>query len=363
MILATEGITGRVTQQTSDTLGRWTYLQMAGRNGRILNFITAYQVCARPTNKTGTTAYHQQESLLRTQGRIDPHPRRNFRKDLTAFLKPMKQRNEHIILAGDFNEPLDSGTSNMSKICQDIGLSDVFSIRHRDTPEPATYIRGSRRIDYFLVSASVLPCVEKCGYDPFQYRLTSDHRGMFLDFNTKMLFGNQTQALAAIPSRLIRSKEAKSNTIYVNSKSDHLESNNFYHTLEQLLSDPAPNKSQAETLDKLLSQASLHGGNSCRKRRRDWWSQKVTTIRSQCHLLQRLLSGYRNNVNTREVVQQRMAELNLEFQLPESFEECKTMLKIAQALAREVSAKHTEIRLAELDDRAETYALKGNQDK
>jgi hypothetical protein len=46
MILATEGITGRVTQQTSDTLGRWTYLQMAGRNGRILNFITAYQVCA-----------------------------------------------------------------------------------------------------------------------------------------------------------------------------------------------------------------------------------------------------------------------------------------------------------------------------
>jgi endonuclease/exonuclease/phosphatase family metal-dependent hydrolase len=72
----------------------------------------------------------------------------------------MKLRDEQIILAGDFNESLDAGTSNMSKICQDIGLSDVFSIRHPDIPEPATYIRGSRRIDYFLVSATVLASVE-----------------------------------------------------------------------------------------------------------------------------------------------------------------------------------------------------------
>ena len=252
MILATDGITGRVIQQLSDELGRWTHLQMAGRNGRILNFITAYQVCARPTNPTGTTAYHQQESLLRTQGRADSHPRRNFRKDLTAFLKPMKHRQEHIILAGDFNEPMDSGTSNMSKICQDIGLSDVFAIRHPDTPEPATYIRGSRRIDYFLVSASVLPSVEKCGYDPFQYRLTSDHRGMFLDLNTQSLFGNLTQALAAIPSRMIRSKEAKSNTTYITEKYDHLESNNFFNNLDNLISDTTSNKPQAEILDTLL---------------------------------------------------------------------------------------------------------------
>jgi hypothetical protein len=363
MILATDGITGRVINQMSDLLGRWTHLQLAGRNGRILNFITAYQVCPRPTNKTGTTAFHQQESLLRTQGRADPNPRRNFRKDLTAFLKPMKFRNEHIILAGDFNEPLDAGTSNMSKICQDIGLSDVFAIRHPETPEPATYIRGSKRIDYFLVSASVLTSVEKCGYDPFQFRLTSDHRGMFLDINTESLFGNLTQALAAIPSRLIRSKEAKSNTTYINEKYDHLEANNFFNNIDQLIADPLTNKPQAERLDNLLGQASIHAGNSCRKRRRDWWSQKLTTIRSKCHLLQRLLSGYHNKVNTRAAVQQRMLDINLDFQLPVSFDECKAMLKVAQNLAREVSAKHTETRLAELDDRAETSALDGNQDK
>jgi hypothetical protein len=140
MILTQDHITGRIIRKYSDPLGRWTHLQLAGKNGRILNFITAYQVCPRPTHKTGTTAFHQQESLLRKQGRIDTNPRWNFRKDLIAFLKPMKHRKEHIILAGDFNEPLESGTSNMSKICQDIGLADVFSIRHPTVPEPATHI-------------------------------------------------------------------------------------------------------------------------------------------------------------------------------------------------------------------------------
>ena len=196
-------------------------------------------------------------------------------------------------LAGDFNEPLDTN-SNMSKLCQDIGLTDVFSLRHPTLPEPATYIRGSRRIDYFLVSASILPTVEQCGYDAFQFRLTSDHRGMFLDLNTDSLFGNRNQELAAHPSRAIRSKEAKSNTTYINAKFDHLEANNFFNTLDKLLSDPTPHPEIAEKLDRLLVQASIHAGNACRKRRRDWWSQKVTEVRSQCHLLQRLLSGYKN---------------------------------------------------------------------
>jgi hypothetical protein len=167
MVLTHDNITGRITHKHSDPLGRWTHLQFAGKNGRVLNHITAYQVCPRPTNKKGTTAFHQQESLLRLQGNSDTNPRRNFRNDLIKFLKPMKTRDEHIILCGDFNEPLDAGSSNMAKICQDIGLADVFAIRHPDLPEPATHIRGSRRIDYFLVSESVLPAVTAVRYDRF----------------------------------------------------------------------------------------------------------------------------------------------------------------------------------------------------
>jgi hypothetical protein len=275
----------------------------------------------------------------------------------------MKNRKEHIILAGDFNEPLDAGNSNMSKLCQDIGLTDVFALRHPHIPEPATYIRGSTRLDYFLVSASVLPSVTKCGYDPFHLRLTSDHRGMFLDLDTELLFGNRTQALASIPHRDIRSKEKKSNTIYIDKKYDHLESNHFFHNLETLLADPSPNRAKAEKLDQLLTQSAKCAGHACRKRRRDWWSQKVTELRSQCHLLQRLLSGYRNKIDMLPTVRQRMTDIHLNFQLPDNQADCKKMLKIAQNLAREASAQHTQIRLTELEERAETYALDGNSDQ
>jgi hypothetical protein len=172
MILAQANITGRIIHNKSgDPLGQWTYLQLAGCNRKVLNFITAYQVCPRPTIKTGTTAYHRQESLLQTQGQTDHNPCHNFRKDLTVLLKPMKHCNEHIILIGNFNEPLDNN-SNMSKLYQDIGLMDVFSLHYPTLSEPATHICGSRQIEYFLVSASVLPTVEQCSYDLFQSRLT-----------------------------------------------------------------------------------------------------------------------------------------------------------------------------------------------
>ena len=156
---------------------------------------------------------------------------------------------------------------------------------------------------------------------------------------------------------------AKSNTLYANTKYEHMDANNFFKNLDQLLADLKPNKQQAEKLDKLLVQSAKCAGASCRKRRRDWWSQKVTELRSQCHLLQRLLSGRHNNIDLLPVVRRRMEDINLQFQLPTNMAECKQMLKIAQNLAREASAQHTQARLTELDERAETYALEGNQDQ
>jgi hypothetical protein len=64
MLLAQGDIVGRVKERGSDSLGRWTWLKLIGRNNRLITVISAHQVCVRPTYSTGTTAYHQQESLL-----------------------------------------------------------------------------------------------------------------------------------------------------------------------------------------------------------------------------------------------------------------------------------------------------------
>jgi hypothetical protein len=209
-------------------------------------------VCSRPPNKTGITAFHQQESLLRQRSSLKTNPRHQFYKNLTIFLKPFKTNREAIILAGDFNKVLDSGASNMSKVCQDIELVDVMVLRHPHLPDPATHIHGSNRIDYFLISASILPSVTNCGYEPSHIRLNSDHGGMFLDLHTTTLFGNETQALAVIPSRDIRFKESKMVTKYVDEKFAHLTANNFFNNLKLLMESPSLHQDSAEKLDTLL---------------------------------------------------------------------------------------------------------------
>ena len=211
-----------------------------------------YQVCSRPTNKTGITAYHQQENILRLEHKDDKRPRKHFQKDLISQLKIWQQTGESIILVGDFNEPLVPDISNMAKVAQDLDLVDIHSHRHPHLPEPATYIRGRHRIDYALLSQDLCTSVTACGYEPFHYRTTSDHRQMFLDFDTTKLFGNETERLAAMAFRDIRSKDAKSNTVYLTAKHHHLVRQNFFQLCDQL-STSARDDALAARLDDICT--------------------------------------------------------------------------------------------------------------
>jgi endonuclease/exonuclease/phosphatase family metal-dependent hydrolase len=104
-----------------------------------------------------------------------------------------------IILVGDFNENLDINTSETAKLCEEHELVDTFAARHPDTEECSTYIRGTKRIDYYLVSRDIIPAVTAVGYKPYHYRTTSDHQGLFLDLDVGPLYGNATTTLAAQP--------------------------------------------------------------------------------------------------------------------------------------------------------------------
>jgi exonuclease III len=186
MIVGQDDIVGRMVATGDDRMGRWAWTKLSGSRGKRINFIVVYQVCSRPTNKTGITAYHQQENILRLEHKADGRPRKHFQKDLISLLKTWQQNGESIILVGDLNEPLVPDSSNMAKVAQDLDLVDIFHHRHPHLPAPATYIRGSQRIDYALISQDICTSVTACGYEPFHYRTTSGHRQLFLDFDTSI---------------------------------------------------------------------------------------------------------------------------------------------------------------------------------
>jgi hypothetical protein len=48
----------------SDHMGRWSFIHLCRQNQPPLTVILAYQVCQRPTNQIGVTAYDQQQRML-----------------------------------------------------------------------------------------------------------------------------------------------------------------------------------------------------------------------------------------------------------------------------------------------------------
>eukprot|EP00957_Ditylum_brightwellii_P075352 5726127-Ditylum_brightwellii.AAC.1 len=73
--------------------------------------ITAYQPC-KPYEGTGTTIYHQQLALQQANSSSKVNPCKSFIKDLMSWMVQGCQKGERLILAGDFNKPLQntSGT-------------------------------------------------------------------------------------------------------------------------------------------------------------------------------------------------------------------------------------------------------------
>jgi hypothetical protein len=82
--------------------------------------------------------------------------------------------------------------SSTARIAATHGLVNILFQRNPTVPEPPTYAQGSTRIDYALLLPDLVDAVELCGYEPFHKRVHSDHRGIFLDFDTSVLFGNDT---------------------------------------------------------------------------------------------------------------------------------------------------------------------------
>jgi hypothetical protein len=114
-------------------------------------------------------------SALIQRGHMSPNPRRHFQTDLRLAIGQFQRNGESIILSCNFNNNLDICSSVTACLCKDYGLVDIFALQHPDYTEFSTYICGTKRIGYYLLSHDILPVVTAAGYEPFHYRSTSDH--------------------------------------------------------------------------------------------------------------------------------------------------------------------------------------------
>jgi hypothetical protein len=71
----------------------------------------------------------------------------------------------------------------MTRLIHDCNLIDIVARKPLVTGF-STYQRGRNIIDYCLMDASLVKMITRCGYEPFNANIVSDHRGIFVDFSS-----------------------------------------------------------------------------------------------------------------------------------------------------------------------------------
>ena len=71
----------------------------------------------------------------------------------------------------------------IAKLCKTCQLYDPLTYRHDLPNSISTYIRGTKQIDYILVSVNILKALIQCGMTAFNELTTTDHRGFHLDLS------------------------------------------------------------------------------------------------------------------------------------------------------------------------------------
>ena len=107
------------------------------------------------------------------------HPRRQFCESLDRFLYTKIFEGHQIILGGDFNEEVGLNMHSLTRVISTRhNIIDVMRSRLGSGDEPATYARGSKRIDYIFMTDDVASLIRTCGAEHFNHHFFSDHRGL-----------------------------------------------------------------------------------------------------------------------------------------------------------------------------------------
>jgi hypothetical protein len=281
----TQQYCGRYQNSGSDPhgLGRWSYIRLYGKGNESLVVITAYIVCNDHIGKVGiTTAFHQQWHLLRLNGDLKPDPRTSFITYLIVEVDKWKAAGAHTILGGDFNENLGESTDGLSNLVSTCKLTDVHAFFHDSSHEPATYVRGSKRLDYVFVSEGVLPFVRSSSIEPFFTIVHSDHRDLFLDVDLTALLGGELAKILPPALRGISSNSPNAEK-YIDSVWKHLADHNVDNRAKKIFVAIAqsaipvcpPLQDASNRLDRDLTRAMLHAEKKCLQKDRPPWSKAL----------------------------------------------------------------------------------------
>jgi hypothetical protein len=357
---------GRVKCRIRDKsgMGRWSGFILKRSHDRGLAIITAYRVSQTSINKLGPlTAYHQQHTIMLNQGYNNPEPKKQCITDLQEMILKLIVKKCSIILMTDANESLDKITSGIGKLAAKCKLVDAHEYVHGINENIHTYKWGSSKIDHILVSADIAPAITKCGILPFDTIYESDHRALYVAFNSQQIFKASLPEVPDKPQRGLHSNKPKEVEKYTRLVDRKLKEATTYTAIDNV--NPA-NKTQddwpdLENIDAKISAIVEEIEQKIRSPSKGPWSP---AIEYAALLIRYWRLWYRNRRRKRNI-QNKLQEIVQ--MLPENMRKktiktitIKAHLRQAQLELRKTRIDSTTLRQEFLQEQAEAYAQQNN---
>ena len=332
MALLNGNAVGRVQTTGVDEFGRWAYIKLNGGDGKVITVIATYQVCHGDVKHSGpSTALTQQYSMLEQAKRQDPHRVRwHHSRDLVQFVQDCQTDGELVVLGGDLNETLGDSPGGMTRLCSQCNLKNPVEELHGHAGF-STHIKGQKCIDYLLLSEELLPSVIAGGYEAFNVRIVSDHRGVYIDVDESLFFGNKTRPPVGPPARVYNSKNPKMTKEYFQHMDEHLEEHSWFERIQALqtcIDTGQANHALAENLDRRRIQACKYTENNLKKYPQAPFSPELRDMRTVSKYLRAVIQCLAHpSEEWDEILECHKAKLaHLGLQCPDTLEDCRQCL-------------------------------------
>jgi hypothetical protein len=161
--------------------------------------------------------------MYASEGHTSINLREQFVTDISAFILKLQGEGHDIQLSMDANEASGPG-SGVDRIMSNCNLVDAHSICTSDSsPVPATYQRGSKKIDFVLLSPRLIDAVAGVSILALFDGYLSDHRALIVDFDAVRLFGGPTSLIVAPRERRLTSTSPRAVHAYTTHMRSHFE--------------------------------------------------------------------------------------------------------------------------------------------
>jgi hypothetical protein len=193
MTIMTGRWAGRKKKVTSDAKGRWSTMTLTGKQNTSVTIITAYRVCKQKGGEGGTI-YHQQQLDFEENDICHVNLRAQFCKDMVKLVRELHSKNHIVILMGDFNDNLNLPSGQVNTMLRDCCLRNTIIDSTRQCGSlPSTYDHGKTCLDMIAITNHPrIPTsiVKAAGFFPHYHFFQTDHRAIYCDIDTSVLFGH-----------------------------------------------------------------------------------------------------------------------------------------------------------------------------